>query len=152
MRLCLGALPPKVQRRYNNEIKQFLRKDLEQHLKNECPNRPDECQHCGEKGTYAEIQEHDKTCEEKKIPCPNCKELKPRKDQHEHINRECPLAVVPCKFQSVGCEKKLVRKEMATHEQDLSLHFCMALDAVLKLTQENATFKSKDEGMTFASV
>ena len=41
-------------------------KDLDKHLMTKCPKRAYECQHCGEKGTYASITEdHDKVCKKR---------------------------------------------------------------------------------------
>ena len=45
---------PKQCKDDNDEVKRFMRKALDKHLNNDCPNRYYECQHkCGEKGTYA---------------------------------------------------------------------------------------------------
>ena len=50
----------------------LIKKDLDDHLKTKCLKRAYECQHCGEKGTYASITEdHDKVCDKKIVPCPN---------------------------------------------------------------------------------
>ena len=38
-------------------IRQLMRKDVKIHLKNDCPNREDECEYCGMKGTYQNIKE-----------------------------------------------------------------------------------------------
>ena len=51
---------------------QLMRKDLDGHLKTKYPKIGYECQHCGEKGTYASVTEdHDKVCNKKIVPCPN---------------------------------------------------------------------------------
>ena len=48
----------------NDRIIHFMRKALNKHLKNDCPNRDHKCEYCGEEGTYALItQVHDKICE-----------------------------------------------------------------------------------------
>ena len=80
----------------NNEAKHFLRKDLDRHLKNDCPNRHYECKSkkCGEKGTYAYITEvHDKTCKVKIVPCPNvgC----PTKIERQQVSEHLISASVP---------------------------------------------------------
>ena len=45
----------------------------------------------------------------------------------------CEYAVKSCKYDSIGCEMKMERKNMTTHEQDDSLHLHMAIDAVVML-------------------
>ena len=61
---------PKQCKDDNNEVKCFTRKEVDEHLNNDCPNRDYECQSkCGEKGTYAYITEvHDKTCKMRLLP------------------------------------------------------------------------------------
>ena len=122
--MCKFSLVPctKQCKDASNAVQHFMRKDLEEHLKKDCPNRPHQCQHCGEKATHAEIQVHDQTCPKKKVPCPNCKEPIPREDIDAHINTECPLTEIPCKFASIGCEVKKTRKEMPSHEENDLLH------------------------------
>ena len=58
---------PKECKDKSNKLKQFMRKDVDKHLEEDCPNRDYSCKHCGEKGTYASIQVHYKTCEKKEV-------------------------------------------------------------------------------------
>ena len=51
-----------------DDVKCLLKKDLEEHLQTDCPNRDHECEHCGKKSPYAFItQVHDGKCS----LCPN---------------------------------------------------------------------------------
>jgi TNF receptor-associated factor 4 len=109
-----------------------MRKDLDNHLKEHCPNRDYTCYYCGEEGTYASItQVHDLTCEKKILPCPNagCGDTMERQQVPEHVSK-CPHTVVSCKYKGIGCDAELERKDMAAHEQDDKLHLHMALDTV----------------------
>ena len=122
--------------------KHFMRKDLDRHLKNDCPNRHYECKSkkCGEKGTYAYITEvHDKTCKMKIVPCPNdgCHTKIQRQQVSEHISK-CPHTVIPCKYKGIGCDTELKREDMAAHEQDDKLHLHMLLETV-NLLQDTVT-------------
>ena len=125
---------PKQCKDDNNEVKCFTRKEVDEHLKNDCPNRDYECQSkCGEKGTYAYVTEiHDKTCTMKILPCPNdgCLIEIQRQQVSEHISK-CPHTVIPCKYKGIGCDTELKREDMAAHEQDDKLHLHMALEAVI---------------------
>ena len=138
----------------SSKVKKFVKKDLEKHLEEDCSNRPAECQHCGEKGTYVGMQTHDATCERKEVPCPEvgCTESRPRGDMKGHIERECLFSMTPCKFANIGCKRKLERKEKAAHEEDANLHFKMALDAVVELKDTNAKLQtlSSKTAITFA--
>ena len=118
-----------------NGISHFMRKDLGKHLRNFCPNRKINCEHCGEKGTYAYItQVHDSTCEKKIVPCPNspCAETIQFMNVKRHIE-ECAYTRLPCKYQRLGCEVNLMRKDIPSHENEDKLHLHMALDKVITL-------------------
>lgn len=88
----------------------------------------------GEKDTYAKIQIHYNTCGRKEIPCPNveCSSCRPRDEMEAHVQTECPYSMIPCKFQSIGCETEMMRKDMAVHEEDDKLHLNLALNAVVR--------------------
>ena len=117
----------------NDEVKCFMRKDLDEHLNRNCPNRDYECQSkCGEKGTYAYVTEvHDKTCKMKVLSCPNagCDTKIQRQQISEHVSK-CPHTVVSCKYNGIGCNTELKREDMVPHVQDDKLHLHMALETV----------------------
>ena len=136
---------PKECRDDKNEITHFMRKDLDKHLENDCLNRDHECEYCGEKGTYAHItQVHDNTCEKKIVPCPNtdCTKIIQRRNTKKHLDK-CGYSEIPCKYQRLGCEMKIMRKDMPAHENDDKLHLCMALDEVAAMKEEIATIKQR---------
>ena len=123
---------PKECKDDNNEIAHFMRKDLDKHLENDCPNRDYKCELCGEKGTYAHItQVHDNTCEKKIVPCPNptCVETIQRRNAKRHLE-ECGYSEIQCKYQRLGCDVKMMRKDIPSHEDEDKLHLHMALDKV----------------------
>ena len=135
---------PKECKDDNGETSLFMRKDLDDHLEKDCPNRDYECQYCGEKGTYAEITEVHKTCVKKIIPCCNaeCKETVPRGEVDKHVESECEHTVIACKYESIGCGVKRKRRDMAAHEQDnKQLHLDMAMDTTLQLKSDVAELR-----------
>ena len=123
---------------HNDDIIHFMRKFLNKHMKNDCPNRDHKCEYCGEKGTYAHItQVHDKVCLLKILPCPNkCTKTMPRQDIEKHVELECEYTVIACKFKNIGCTTEMKRGDMAAHEQDSNLHLSKALDTVVELQEK----------------
>ena len=115
------------------EVRQFMRNDLNKHLEEDCPNRDHECEHCGEKGTYAYIEFHDKMCIKKEVSCSQdgCTERMQRQYVKKHVCTDCQYATVSCKYStSLGCDIKLQRKDMPSHEQDSEAHLNLALDSI----------------------
>ena len=118
----------------------LLRKDLDYHINNECPNRNYKCKHCGEKNTYIYIKWiHDRVCDEKIVPCPNegCTETMKRHTIKDHVEDDCEYTEVPCKYANIGCEVKLKREDMRAHEEDDKIHLHLALGAVVELKDKN---------------
>ncbi len=130
------------------EINCFIRKNLDEHLQEDCPNRDYECEHCGEEGTYAEITEvHDDICEFKLVYCPNdeCPSVMQRQEVDEHVKSECEYTMTPCKYESIGCSVKMKRQDMEKHEQkDKQGHLNMAMDTTLQLKKELLMIKEKE--------
>ena len=149
---------PRLCKDDKNEIKYFMRKDRDKHLKRECPFRDYKCEHCGMKGMYEDItQVHDKTCKKKIVPCPNlaCPETIQRRMTKRHLE-ECDYSEIPCKYRKIGCGVKMMRKDMPKHEDDEDkLHLHKALDKVIELTTfkdsvvENLTTLREDGSWTF---
>ena len=150
------VLCPRECKTSNGKSWHFMRKDLAEHLRKDCPHRPHHCEYCGKDGTHVFItQDHDKFCGQKIVHCPSseCTKTMPRQDTEHHIYTECQYAVVACKYQGIGCDVKVVRKEILPHEQnDNRLHLHLALDrvselekAVDTLLRENAELKSEKQ-------
>jgi len=58
-----------------------------------------------------------------------------RKDMEAH-RKECPLEVIPCEYQSVGCEVKLVREKRKQHEMDSTQEHLQLTKSKLANTEE----------------
>ena len=95
----------------------LTRKDLEEHLKTKCLKRVYECQHCGEKETYASITEdHDNVCNKKIVSCPNkgsgCPLSMEREKTKQHVRSVCDYTEVACAYESLGCGVRMLRKDV----------------------------------------
>ena len=128
----------------NNEIQMILRKDLDEHLTEQCVNRAYECQYCGKKDTYVNITDiHDDLCVKKPHPCPNadCPDRMQHAKIKQHLENNCEHTVISCKYERIGCDVKMKRKDMGAHEQDDKAHLHQALDTVVKLQDIIVKFK-----------
>ena len=136
---------PKECKDDSDKVKQFVRKDLDKHLEEDCPNRDYSCDHCGEKGTYASIANiHDQKCRKKPVPCPNgCGSIMERQHVSKHVTTECELTVIACKYKRLGCGRASKRKDMAAHEEDDKLHLRMAMDTTVKLKNKTLKLENK---------
>lgn len=119
---------------YCNEVKHFLKKDLDKHVRDECLNRVTECKTCNKKGVYTDIQLHSIACGKTKLPCPDC-DNEICEDINEHYRNECLFTAIPCKYKNIGCRRKTKRRDTIAHEQDHELHLGMALNAMVELKE-----------------
>ena len=123
----------------NKEVVQLLRHDLDNHLKNDCPNREYTCPRCKYIGRYCDITStHFDTCPKVIIPCPNtdCKASVPRCDLSAHRSTY-EFEKVPCKYAGIGCEEELLRKDLQQHEMDDALlHLHLTIKTVSELQKK----------------
>ena len=132
----------------------LMRKDMDKHLKTKCPKRAYECQHCGEKGTYASLTEdHDKVCDKKIVPCPNkgsgCPLSMERGKTKQHVRSVCDYTEVACAYESLGCGVRMLRKDIKKHqENDDKVHLHLSLRTVCVLKDQHKTL-SEGEALVF---
>ena len=104
----------------NKCLKRMPRKHLTSHIETECPRRKVNCQYCHITGEHQFIErEHKKQCPKFPLPCPNKCEIGsvPREDMEIH-RKECPLEVVQCEYHNVGCEERMMRKDLEWHNKN----------------------------------
>ena len=136
----------------NKEVR-MLRRNLDQHLKNKCPNRQYQCPHCKDTGRHCDITTtHLDTCPKVKVSCPNtdCKAsvLRCELDNHQST---CQYEKVPCKYEGIGCKEELLRKDLEQHEMDDAVHLHTAIETVNEQQQEInelKIFKAEQRMMT----
>jgi len=126
-----------------------LRRDMDNHLKNMCPNRQYQCPHCKDIGRYFEITTtHLDTCPKFKIPCPNaqCNDSVPRCELSDHRTK-CLFEEVCCRYAEIGCEEKPLRKDLQQHENDYLLHLQLAVETVNQQQKEMKAMKEEQRAM-----
>ena len=125
------------------------RRLLPSHLEDKCSKRHINCAYCGHKSTHDDITTaHWPVCDRYPVACPNnCgKEGIPRCEVEEHRLKECPLQEIKCKYDYVGCETTLPRKEMDTHmETGMKEHLQLMerYTAMIKCEKESADNKAE---------
>ena len=135
-----------------NDDAHFLRKDLNEHLLKKCPERQYKCLDCGTEDAYSVITgPHEDTCEKKIIVCPteNCGLILERGQVSLHLDETCRFKEVCCKYEDVGCEVKLMRKDIVPHEEDIKFHFPIAMGKISELN-EIVSIKSQLEKSAFS--
>ncbi|XP_064398235.1 TNF receptor-associated factor 4-like [Halichondria panicea] len=122
------------------EATQFFRKDLQKHLKDECPRRQYSCPHCQETDEYRYTTgEHIKICPKMVIQCyntPHCKATFPQETKDAHLST-CQYQKIACKYSEFGCKKIPFRKDLQKHENDDKVHLRIAMTTVLSLKKQS---------------
>ncbi len=103
----------------------MLRKELQDHEDNKCPNRRARCQYCSKEGMHKEItaKSHLDKCSLFLISCPNnCGHEKIQRWILAGHQKMCPLEPVKCPFFEAGCTKMIFRKNLAAHKASNTEH------------------------------
>ena len=135
LQLCDYTKLPCPRKCQQNKI---FRKDLQKHLKEECPSRQHICPHCNETGKYSQITgPHLLVCPKMKISCLNhqCKAVFLREDRENHLSA-CQYKRVSCKYKEFGCEFTALQKDIDDHEIDDTAHLHITMDTVLALNKQ----------------
>ena len=123
---------------------QLFRRDLERHIREECPRRQYECPHCHEAGEYHErIDIHLQKCPMVEIPCQNngCRVRMARRNLPMHF-QECLFEIVPCRYATLGCMMKFRRRNLERHEKNVEEHLQLAVNTVQQLQSKLARAQS----------
>ena len=115
----------------------FERQYLANHVE-ECPRRLINCQYCQTEGEhqFIEASSHKEQCCKFPVPCPNKCEIVnfPRENLKEHM-KMCPMEIVQCQYHNVGCEAKVVRKDLVKHDEEKTNEHLLLVKSVLIGTQ-----------------
>ena len=109
------------------------------HTNELCDKRPFSCEYCSNyKSTYDDvIHNHWPVCGCHPVRCPNeCGAFPQRQNLKNHIDKDCPLALMECEFCYAGCEVKLPRRNMPDHLKDELVAHLSMLAASHKQQQE----------------
>ena len=120
----------------------FQRKNLKNHVNNNCKYRQTQCMYCGFVSTYQNITtSHPKQCTKFPLCCPNkcSQQTYPRNQLSTHL-ASCPEQEVDCTFSEMGCKEKIKRRVLQEHLEINSLQhqliMCQAFKEMKKGKQE----------------
>ena len=134
-------------------VQPFQCRYVQAHQSDDCPKRLYECLHCNKyavtfQATYEEVtQNHWPVCPFFPLSCPNhCELVLQRQEVEHHVSRDCPLTLVQCEFQMVGCEVRLPRRDMPSHiSENLTGHVLLQQKMLIQL---QATVTSQQAKLT----
>ena len=103
---------------------------------------------CGEVIKRIDMPEHEASDCPKRgaVPCTNagCADVMPEPLLAAHQKNDCQYEVVDCPFQSVGCNERLLRKDVKHHENvAANQHILLLLQDNQTLRQNNQTLQQK---------
>ena len=133
----------------------LLRKDVQNHMAQLCSEREYKCPDCSMKDAYRVITgPHQDTCERKKVECENkkCDCILERRLVEDHVAQDCDYTEVSCKNALLGCEKKMIRKDMKKHEEDHEGHLSLALKLIVDLNSKVLVLHSQGNKGKLASI
>lgn len=116
-------------------VMKIRRMEMQEHAANECNWRTVLCGYCSEQLSKNVAELHLQSCVLFPMKCVNgCGSETPRQEVQKHLNESCPLTIVACPYQHLGCEQKTGRKAMDSHVEcssGLHLHLaCVKLNDV----------------------
>ncbi|KAM8947557.1 TNF receptor-associated factor 5 [Pelodytes ibericus] len=126
---------------------QILRGDLQNHLETQCKLREEVCGYCKQSMASLNMAIHvRKFCPLYPVSCPyNCPETYPRDQLDDHLS-VCPEAEQECPFASYGCNVKVKRGKMKSHEDAfLREHMLCVLNRNTQLEKQMLDLKQNLE-------
>ncbi|CAJ1967373.1 unnamed protein product [Sphenostylis stenocarpa] len=104
--------------------------DLASHL-DTCNFRPLICENegCDVRFSAGQLKEHDSTCDFKIVPCEQkCPNSILRRDMDRHCITVCPMKLVNCPFNAVGCKSTIAQSMIRKHwSDDIESHLLLML-------------------------
>ncbi|XP_065901684.1 TNF receptor-associated factor 6-like [Dysidea avara] len=104
-----------------------LRRNLNTHVSNTCPNRKISCDYCDFQSTYEEVtKKHVHSCPNYPLLCPNScsSNVIQRHKMADHLSK-CLEQEVVCSFSEMGCSEKIRRKQLSEHLETNVMHHQM---------------------------
>ncbi|XP_062511823.1 TNF receptor-associated factor 6-like [Corticium candelabrum] len=125
----------------------IMKKDRENHDRNECKRRIVRCCYCDEVLEHVQLASHYEVCYKYPVGCPHqCGMQVARKDMEMHSSKEgeCPNSPLQCEFASAGCQYTGNRKELQYHlNKETVHHLGLAVSSLHSITVRLAVAETK---------
>lgn len=112
------------------------RQILAQHQEQVCSARPVQCQHCNSEVMLKDLEQHqDESCPELPVACPNgCGETHMLRKSLEAHKKICPMEVVNCCYNSIGCKFVGARRVLGSHhDKSHQIHMLLVMSRMQQL-------------------
>ncbi|EGC39717.1 hypothetical protein DICPUDRAFT_147424 [Dictyostelium purpureum] len=80
-----------------------------------CEYQTINCEYCSNGYLLKTIEQHSLECPSKLEYCSGCNKKFKRAEMNYHLDKECPGAIIPCKFSQFGCNYKIKRENLENH-------------------------------------
>lgn len=126
----------------------MIRKELEVHEETECGFFMTTCEYCDEEVKRVHREEHRTLqCLYYPIKCPNACNIDamPRCEIPKHLEEECPLGLVKCSYESMGCQALVERQNVRDHMQaDQLTHLQLVTEKVKRMSEVMEHLKTEN--------
>ncbi len=123
----------------------FLRKELENHRQNHCPDRQVKCQYCQVCGAYRFINSgiHENECPDFPMNCPKqCGASGIKRKNLDNHRKKCSLEIVECQYSKAGCKERLQRRNSEAHlKENIEKHLQLTMASFTRLSTQHETLK-----------
>ena len=114
------------------------KKNISDHLANECVKRDYVCPHCAFKASYEIVCNiHWPECSYFPLTCPNrCGVSCERTTMEEDHMKICPLQEVECELKHIGCAERFLRKDEEGHMREKAQTHLLMMATSVKMSQD----------------
>ena len=129
-------------------MEKVIKKFLDEHLQQTCPQRLEECPVCHFQIPHEEVPTHPETCPSVEVACTNLgcsvKVYRGQLDAHQNV---CPRQIILCPYHEAGCTAQILRENLQSHLASSinlhSVHCQAATNTILMLKKELGDVQKK---------
>ncbi|XP_062519159.1 TNF receptor-associated factor 4-like [Corticium candelabrum] len=124
-----------------------MRRNMDNHVANQCPQRLISCKHCNIIVKQVEMEDHYEECDQFPIDCTyKCGMIVQRRRMEYHIGRQetCSKSLLDCDFKDNGCQFQGYRHDLCKHvENNIGLHLSLIASALKETKEKSAASELK---------
>ena len=127
--------------------KLVMRRNMIDHVANQCPQRLISCKHCNVFVKQVEMEDHYEECDQYPIACTyKCGMMVERCRMEDHIGRQgtCSKILLDCDFKDNGCQFQGNHLNLCIHmENNVGLHLSLIASALKETKEKSAASELK---------